>query len=92
MRLIILYNVIQIIQTLFFTRTLAQFLRAQTKPLIEKEILRMFSQMVDALLYLHGHKILHRYAVYLHCLLVAHINYDVPMYMQRSEDRKCVPH
>ena len=47
----------------FIIRTLAQFLRAQAKPLSEKEILRMFSQMVDALLYLHGHKILHRYVL-----------------------------
>ena len=41
-------------------RTLAQFLRQQNKPLGEQEILGIFSQMVDALRYLHDHKILHR--------------------------------
>ena len=47
----------------FLYRTLAQFLQkqmAQNKPLPEKDVLTMFSQMVDALKYLHDHNILHR--------------------------------
>ncbi len=40
--------------------TLAQYLKQRVKPLSEEEILTMFYQMVDALKYLHDHKILHR--------------------------------
>ena len=32
----------------------------QAKPMSEQEILHMFSQMVDALKYLHDHNVLHR--------------------------------
>ena len=42
-------------------RTLAQFLRQQTTPMPERDILLMFYKMVDALRYLHEHKILHRF-------------------------------
>lgn len=44
-------------------RTLAQFLQkqmSQNKTLPEKDVVTMFSQMVDALKYLHDHNILHR--------------------------------
>lgn len=44
-------------------RTLAQFLRQQTTPMPEQDILLMFYKMVDALRYLHEHKILHRYRI-----------------------------
>ncbi|CAI8018778.1 Serine/threonine-protein kinase Nek8 [Geodia barretti] len=43
--------------------TLAQFLQkqmGQNKTLTEKDVVTMFSQMVDALKYLHDHNILHR--------------------------------
>lgn len=41
-------------------RTLAQFLRQQSKALPEQQVLGIFAEMVDALRYLHKHKILHR--------------------------------
>lgn len=68
MKLKITEAVISLDYEMFFfsIRTLAQFLtkqKSKTKLLSEKELLRMFSQMVDALLYLHGHKILHRYVI-----------------------------
>ena len=46
--------------TIHTVRTLAQFLRQQTTPMPEPDILLMFYKMVDALRYLHEHKILHR--------------------------------
>lgn len=49
-----------------YYRTLAQFLRQQTKPIPEQEVLSTFAEMVDALKYLHDHKILHRWVTSSH--------------------------
>ena len=40
--------------------TLAQLLAKRDQPLEERRILEMFSQMVAAIRYIHGHNILHR--------------------------------
>ena len=40
--------------------TLAQFIHKQEKALPEPEVLNLFKQMVDALRFLHDHRILHR--------------------------------
>ena len=47
-------------------RTLAQFLHKQSTPMPERDILLMFFKMVDALCYLHEHKILHRSDTHTH--------------------------
>lgn len=72
--------------TLSYCRTLAQFLRQQTTPMPERDILLMFYKMVDALRYLHEHKILHRLRRYtgysgLQCC-----------YLQGSQDSEHIPH
>ena len=43
-----------------FLSTLSQYLSQQTTPLEEKDILRMFHQMVAAMKYVHQHNVLHR--------------------------------
>jgi len=47
---------------LFVQRTLAQYLAQRDKPMDEKEILEIFSQVAHAIKHIHQHNILHRFA------------------------------
>jgi len=57
----LLYNFISILNYRdIYSRTLAQFLAAQEKPLDERDILDKFMQIVLAIKCIHMHNILHR--------------------------------
>jgi len=45
---------------IFAIRTLAQYLAQRDKPMDEKEILEIFSQVAQAIKHIHQHNILHR--------------------------------
>lgn len=50
------------------------------KPLGEEEILNLFSQMIEAIQYLHDHHILHRYIAPPPCQVPSPCNYPPPSF------------